>query len=29
MTTLATIILVVGLSVFILALRDLRRATRL
>ena len=28
MTTLATITIVVGLSVFILALRDLRRAAR-
>ena len=28
MTTLATIIVVVGLSVFILALRDLKRGTR-
>ena len=28
MTTIATISLVVGLSVFILALRDARRATR-
>ena len=28
MTTLATIAIVVGLSVFILALRDMRRAAR-
>ena len=28
MTTLATIIIVVGLSVFILALRDMRRSVR-
>ena len=28
MTTLATIIVVVGLSVFILALRDMRRAAK-